>query len=199
MRLVLLGPPGAGKGTQAATIAATFAIPHISTGDIFRANVKEGTPLGQEAQGYMNRGDLVPDDVVNRMVADRLTHEDCANGFLLDGYPRTVAQGRVLEAALGERGEPLHAVLHFTVPDEELERRIARRRELEQRSDDGDEVFHRRLREYALVTAELVPWYRERGVLVDIDAVGTIDEVAERALAACRGALDDGGSAEGAA
>jgi adenylate kinase family enzyme len=118
VRLVLLGPPGAGKGTQASVLAASYAIPHISTGDIFRENVKNETPLGVEAKGFMDRGDLVPDDVVNRMVADRLDRDDAGDGFLLDGYPRTVPQATELERVLGDRGKPLQVVLDFDVDDE---------------------------------------------------------------------------------
>ncbi len=187
MRLVLLGPPGAGKGTQASAIAGEFAIPHISTGDIFRANVKQETPLGQEAQAYMSRGELVPDDVVNRMVADRLAQADTAHGFLLDGYPRTIAQAEALEGMLAD-DRPLDAVLHFVVPDDELERRIAKRKELQGRDDDSFETFQRRMAEYRAQTTDLIPHYRAAGLLVDIDAVGTIEQVRERTLKACRNA-----------
>jgi adenylate kinase len=120
MRLVLVGPPGAGKGTQAQFLAAHFSIPHISTGDIFRANLKAGTELGIQAKGFMDRGELVPDSVTNDMVKDRLTHDDAVNGFLLDGFPRNVAQAEVLRAILADKKTPLHAVLEFSLADEEI-------------------------------------------------------------------------------
>ena len=186
MRLILLGPPGAGKGTQSAAIAETFSIPHISTGDIFRANVKGGTPLGKEAQGYMERGELVPDSVTNRMVADRLSQEDAAGGFLLDGYPRNVPQAYTLDGMLAMMGVGIDAVLHFHVPDEELEARIAKRQAEEGRADDDAAVFQRRMKEYRAQTEDLIPHYREIGMLVDVDAVGSIDEVQTRVLDACR-------------
>lgn len=186
MRLVLLGPPGAGKGTQSAAIASTFSIPHISTGDIFRANVKGKTPLGEEAQGYMSRGKLVPDEVVNRMVAERLGQTDAENGFLLDGYPRTVQQAHTLGEILAELDTELDRVLHFLVPEDELEARIAKRQAEEQRDDDSLAVFERRMTEYRAQTTDLIPYYRDTGLLVDIDAVGTIEEVRERVLSACR-------------
>lgn len=186
MRLVLLGPPGAGKGTQSAAIASTFGIPHISTGDIFRANVKGETPLGKEAQGYMSRGEFVPDTIVNRMVADRLRRPDAEPGFLLDGYPRTVGQAYTLAGMLAMLDVDLDAVLHFVIPDEELEARIAKRQADEGRDDDDAAVFDRRMKEYREQTTELIPHYREAGLLIDVDAVGTIDEVRERVLAACR-------------
>ncbi|QBI20470.1 adenylate kinase [Egibacter rhizosphaerae] len=181
MRLVLLGPPGAGKGTQAELIARDHGIPHVSTGDIFRANVGQETQLGLEATAYMDRGELVPDDVVNRMVEDRLAQPDAAPGFLLDGYPRTTAQAEALELLLQERDTPLDAVLRFVVPEEELLARLEARREAEHRSDDDAEVIRKRLVEYRSKTAPLEDFYAERGLVRDIDAVGTVEEVRERA------------------
>lgn len=192
MRLVLLGPPGAGKGTQSEAIASTFGIPHISTGDIFRANVKGGTPLGEEAQGYMSRGDLVPDSVVNRMVADRLRQPDAEPGFLLDGYPRTIPQVHTLSGMLAMLDVGLDGVLHFHVPDDELEARIAKRQAEEGRDDDSAAVFARRMKEYRDQTIDLIPHFRDVGLLVDVDAVGTIDEVRERVLTACGEIADRG-------
>lgn len=186
MRLVLLGPPGAGKGTQAAAIAGTFSIPHISTGDIFRANVKGETPLGKEAKAYMEAGELVPDSVTNRMVADRLNQPDAEDGFLLDGYPRNIPQAYTLNGMLAMLDHKLDAVLHFLVADDELEARIAKRQSEEGRADDDAEVFQRRMREYREQTQDLIPHYRKTGMLVDVDAVGTIEEVRERVLSACR-------------
>jgi adenylate kinase len=176
MRLVLLGPPGAGKGTQAVRIAKKLCVPHISTGEIFRANVKSGTQLGREAKAYMDRGDLVPDDVVNRMVADRLDADDAAEGWLLDGYPRTIPQARALQAMLEERKQALDGVVCLEVPPDELARRIAGRAKRERRS-------RRRLERYFEKTAPLEAFYRARGLLRDIDAVGPIDEVTGRTLA----------------
>ncbi|CAN5843178.1 adenylate kinase [soil metagenome] len=194
MRLVLLGPPGAGKGTQSEAIASTFSIPHISTGDIFRANVRGETPLGKEASGYMSRGGLVPDDVVNRMVADRLRQADAEAGFLLDGYPRTVGQAYTLGGMLAMMDESLDLVLHFLVAEEELAARIAKRQAEENRDDDAAAVFERRMTEYRAQTTDLIPHYRDIGLLVDVDAVGTVDEVRQRVLSACREAVDGGSS-----
>ncbi len=181
MRLVLLGPPGAGKGTQAVRLAASYGVPHIATGDIFREKVRGGTPLGREAQAYMDRGELVPDDVVIRMVADRLDQEDAANGFLLDGFPRTVPQALELERILAERGAKVDAVLRFVVDEAELHQRIARRAHEEGRSDDTAEVLSNRLAEYREKTAPLESFYAERGLLHDVDAVGEVDQVTARA------------------
>lgn len=183
MRLVLLGPPGAGKGTQAARIAKQYAVPHISTGDIFREHVKGHTELGIQAQGYIDRGDLVPDEVVRRMVGDRLVQPDAEHGWLLDGYPRTVPQAEALEQLLNGRGKPLDAVLWFDVPEEEFTRRIHSRAAQEGRSDDTEEAVRRRLVEYVEKTVPLEGFYRERGLLHDVDGVGLIDEVADRTLA----------------
>jgi adenylate kinase len=181
VRLVLLGPPGAGKGTQAVKLAEAYDVPHISTGDIFRENVKEETPLGVEAKGFMDRGALVPDEVVNRMVADRLDRDDAGDGFLLDGYPRTVPQAEELDRVLAERGMQLTAVLAFEVDEAELYRRIAGRAEEEGRSDDSEEVLRARLDEYRSKTAPLEGYYAERGLLHRVDAVGDVDEVTARA------------------
>lgn len=183
MRLVLLGPPGAGKGTQAAAIAKQHAVPHISTGDIFREHVKGGTKLGIQAQEYIDRGLLVPDDVVNRMIGDRLVQPDARHGWLLDGYPRTVPQAEVFEELLDALGKPLEAVLWFEVPEDEFTRRIQSRAEEAGRSDDTEEAVRRRLQEYVEKTAPLEGFYRERGLLHYVDGVGLISEVTDRTLA----------------
>jgi adenylate kinase len=187
MRLVLFGPPGAGKGTQAVRIAEHYGIPHISTGDIFRANVKGDTELGREAKSYMDRGELVPDEVVNNMVADRLGQADCGNGFLLDGYPRTVAQAETLDAFLESDGTPLDAVVSLEVPEDELFERLLKRAEEEGREDDTPEVVRNRLKVYTAETAPLESWYRERGVLRPVDGVGAVDEVTARVREALGG------------
>lgn len=184
VRIVLLGPPGAGKGTQAVRIANEFGIPHIATGDIFRENVKEQTALGKEAQGYMVRGDLVPDAVVNRMVAGRLEREDCGDGFLLDGYPRTVPQAEELERVLEDRGTPLGAVLRFEVDEDELFARLTKRAELEGRADDTSSVIANRLHVYRTQTAPLEAFYAQRGLLRDVEATGSMDEVTAHAMKA---------------
>ena len=181
MRLVLLGPPGAGKGTQAERLASELGVPHVSTGDIFRANVQQETALGLEAKAYMDRGELVPDDVVIKMVEDRLTQPDAEPGFILDGFPRTTAQAEALELFLQEQDRPLDAVLRFQVPEDELLARLESRREEEGRADDDEEVIRKRLVEYRSKTAPLEEFYAERGLLRDVDAVGAVDDVQERA------------------
>ncbi|MDP1721444.1 MAG: adenylate kinase [Candidatus Nanopelagicaceae bacterium] len=211
MRLVLVGPPGAGKGTQAQFLASHYSIPHISTGDIFRANLKEGTPLGIEAKSFMDRGDLVPDSVTNEMVRDRLGKADVANGFLLDGFPRNVAQAEVLRAILAEKGTPLSAALELSVDTAEIVLRLSGRRvcrncgkvwhiefdktsdpqkcdtcqgELYQREDDKEEVITRRLEVYQEQTAPIISFYRTEGLLITISATGSVSEITERAISA---------------
>ena len=204
MRLVLVGPPGAGKGTQAQFLAAHFSIPHISTGDIFRANLKAGTELGNQAKTFMDRGELVPDSVTNEMVKDRLTHDDVANGFLLDGFPRNVAQAEVLRAILAEKKTPLHAVLEFSLADEEIIARLSSRRtcrdcgapsvgvdkcptcggEVYQREDDKAEVITRRLEVYAEQTAPIISFYRNEGLLISVSAVGNVEDITASAISA---------------
>lgn len=219
MRLVLVGPPGAGKGTQAQFIAEHAAIPKISTGDIFRANVSRGTPLGLQAKAYMDRGDLVPDDVTIEMVKMRLREPDAADGFLLDGFPRTVPQAEVLDDVLRESGTKVDVVLELVVDDDEVIRRLSGRRtcrgcnhiwhvdfdppavpgvcdidggELYQRDDDKAETIANRLAVYAASTAPLVSYYASRGVLIGIDATGPVDDVTARAIDALRSQhLDD--------
>ncbi len=183
LRLILLGPPGAGKGTQATRIAGRYSIPHISTGDILRANIEDGTELGLQAQEYMEHGDLVPDGLVNEMMAERLASDDTGGGWLLDGFPRTVKQAERLNELLGQLGEPLDAALYFDVPTDELTKRIAGRAEQECRPDDQERAVRRRLEEYFQKTAQLTDFYRDQGLLHDIDAVGSVDEVTERAFA----------------
>lgn len=181
-RLLIMGPPGSGKGTQAVRIADKMAIPAISTGDIFRYNVKELTDLGKEAKTYIDAGDFVPDDVTNRMVADRLTHSDVANGFLLDGYPRTSGQVEALNGILEEQGETLTSVLVLEVPDEEIVERLLARAETEGRSDDTEELIKHRLELYHEETADIIESYTDLGIVGRVDGTGAIDDVTERLL-----------------
>jgi adenylate kinase len=206
-----VGPPGAGKGTQAEFIASHFGIPKISTGDIFRSNVSRGTELGQLAKKFMDAGDLVPDAVTNAMVRERLAEEDAASGFLLDGFPRNVAQAYELDGALSDLSNSLSVVLDLEVDHEEVVRRLSGRRtckrcghvwhieydptavagicdkcggELFHRDDDDPETVRHRLEVYAAQTAPLIEFYAGRGQLISIDALGTVEDVTERAIAA---------------
>lgn len=209
MRVVLVGPPGAGKGTQAQFIAARLSIPKISTGDIFRANVKGGTELGRKAREYMDRGDLVPDEITNAMVRDRLAEADARDGFLLDGFPRNVPQAEVLNEILADLGTKLDVVLELKVDDGEVVRRLAGRRtcpncgriwhveldpprkegvcddcggKLYQREDDSEETVRHRLEVYQEQTAPLISFYKRQGVLVCVEATGPVEEVTKRAM-----------------
>ncbi len=204
MRLVLVGPPGAGKGTQAQFLAAHYSIPHIATGDIFRANLKAGTPLGIQAKAFMDKGELVPDSVTNDMVADRLLQDDAVNGFLLDGFPRNVAQAEVLRANLAEKATPLTAVLELSIDNAEIVARLSSRRtckecglptvhtdkcptcggDVYQREDDKAEVITRRLEVYEEQTAPIVSFYRSEGLLITVSAIGSVEEITERAISA---------------
>lgn len=213
MRLVLVGPPGAGKGTQAEFIAAHLAVPKISTGDIFRANVSQRTELGVEARRYMDAGELVPDEITINMVRGRLAEPDAGDGFLLDGFPRTVPQAATLDKMLVDMGTTLDLVLELVVDDDEVIRRLSGRRtcrgcgkiwhvefdpptaegtcdrcgsELFQRDDDKPETIARRLEEYANKTAPLVDYYGAQGKLVGIDATGPVEDVTVRAIDALR-------------
>ncbi|HEX4258067.1 MAG TPA: adenylate kinase [Streptosporangiaceae bacterium] len=213
MRIVLVGPPGAGKGTQAQFIATHLAIPKISTGDIFRYNVSQGTPLGRQAKEYMDRGDLVPDEVTIAMVRDRLGEDDAQDGFLLDGFPRNVPQAETLKKQLMDWDRRLTVVLELVVDEDEVVRRLSGRRtcrrcervwhimfdpptrdgicdacggELFQRDDDREETVRHRLEVYKKQTAPLVSYYADEGILIGIDATGPVEEITERALAALR-------------
>jgi adenylate kinase len=183
-RLVLLGPPGAGKGTQAVRLAEHLGVPAISTGDIFRANIKGGTELGRTAQEYTARGELVPDEVTNAMVRDRLAQPDAAQGFLLDGYPRNTAQVGELDAILGADGRALDAALEITADADVVVERLLKRAEIEGRADDTEPVIRRRLDVYAEQTAPVSGLYAERDLLVRVDGIGEVDEVTDRLLAA---------------
>ena len=213
MRIVLVGPPGAGKGTQAQFIASHLAIPKISTGDIFRYNVSHGTALGRKAKDYMGRGDLVPDEVTIAMVRDRLSEDDAQEGFLLDGFPRNVPQAETLEKMLSEWETRLDIVLELVVDDDEVVRRLSGRRtchqcgrvwhvlfdpparddtcdddgsELFQRDDDREETIRHRLEVYQDQTAPLIAYYADQAILLGLDATGPVEEVTDRALSSLR-------------
>jgi adenylate kinase len=184
MRLILMGPPGAGKGTQAKVVADRLGIPAISTGDIFRANVSDQTPLGLEAKRYMDAGEYVPDEVTNAMVRDRIGEGDATGGFLLDGYPRTVAQVKELDEMLVAQGRALDAVVVLTVDEDEVVGRLLKRAEVEGRADDTEEVVRHRQNVYNEQTAPLIEVYEERGVLHRVDGMGSVEEVSGRVFAA---------------
>jgi adenylate kinase len=184
MRLIIMGPPGAGKGTQAARIAERFSIPAISTGDIFRRNLSEGTPLGERARTYMESGEYVPDEVTNAMVADRLEQPDAAGGWLLDGYPRTPAQVHALDGILAGTGTSLDAVVELVVQADVVVDRLLKRAEIEGRADDNAETIRRRMEVYVAETAPLTAEYATRDLLRQVDGLGTMDEVTERIFAA---------------
>ncbi|MFD0145866.1 MULTISPECIES: adenylate kinase [unclassified Streptomyces] len=214
MRIVLVGPPGAGKGTQAAFLAKNLDIPHISTGDLFRANISQGTELGVKAKAYMDAGDLVPDEVTIGMAKDRMEQADAANGFLLDGFPRNVAQAEALDVVLKAEDMQLDAVLDLEVPEDEVVKRIAGRRicrndsahvfhvtynapktagvcdvcggELFQRDDDSEETVRRRLEVYHTQTEPIIDYYRAQNLVVTISALGKVDEVTAKAMAALK-------------
>jgi adenylate kinase len=186
MRLLLMGPPGAGKGTQSKLLAERLGIPAVSTGDIFRANVAEGTELGLQAKAYMDRGDYVPDHITNGMIKDRLDDAETGDGFILDGYPRTVQQVGILDGVLAEHGHHLDAVIALTGDTDVLVERMLRRARVEGRSDDSAEVIRHRQEVYAAETAPLLRMYADRGLLVEVDGIGEVDEVTERVLAALK-------------
>ncbi|EWT03043.1 adenylate kinase [Intrasporangium oryzae NRRL B-24470] len=184
MRLIILGPPGAGKGTQAARIAERLAIPAISTGDIFRSNIKNQTELGRKVEAILASGGYVPDEVTNEIVADRLTWDDAVNGFLLDGYPRTAGQVDALDTMLEDHGHQLDAVLELTVDEDAVVARLLKRAETEGRADDTEDVIRERQAIYRRETAPLAAHYEQAGLLVQVDGMGEVDEVTERILAA---------------
>ena len=184
MRLIILGPPGAGKGTQAARIAQHFGIPAISTGDIFRANIKDGTELGKQVQEITASGGYVSDDITNAIVEDRLAQSDCEGGFLLDGYPRTTGQVSALDAMLAKTDLGVDKVLALTVDEDAVVARLLRRAEIEGRVDDTEDVIRERQAIYRRETAPLTAVYAERGLLVEVDGLGEMDEVTERIISA---------------
>jgi adenylate kinase len=179
-RLLLLGPPGAGKGTQAERLVKSLGIPQISTGDMLRAAVKAGTPVGREAQGYMDRGELVPDAVVIGVAEERLRKPDAQQGFILDGFPRTAGQAAALDALLARLGVALERCVALLVDEDELVQRLQKRGQIEGRADDNEEAIRTRMRVYREQTQPLVDYYRGRGVLREVRGLGSIDEVASR-------------------
>lgn len=187
MRLIMMGPPGAGKGTQAQVVADHFGIPAISTGDIFRANVSQGTELGVEAKRFMDQGEYVPDDLTNKMVRNRIDEPDAEPGFLLDGYPRTLAQVEELDGMIAFTGHRLDAAVVLTVDPEELVQRLLQRAQTEGRADDTEDVIRRRQELYTEQTEPLIEVYRGRDLLVEVDGMGEVDQVTQRIFAA----LDD--------
>jgi adenylate kinase len=190
MRMLIIGPPGAGKGTQAERVAEAYAIPAISTGDIFRANVADGTPLGLRAKEYMDRGAYVPDELTNALVIDRLSQDDVTKGFLLDGFPRTLAQVYTLDECLEQHGSDLDVVVQLVVETVEVVRRLLRRAHDQGRSDDTEDVIRHRLDVYKEQTHPLTAVYDERGLLQSVDAVGTPDQVTDRILEALEQSVD---------
>lgn len=187
MRLVLLGPPGAGKGTQAQTIAAAKGVPHISTGDIMRGAISGGTPLGARVKGYLDGGQLVPDDLVIELVDERLGKPDCKTGFLLDGFPRTVEQARALDELLERRKSPLTDIVEIVVAEDVLTDRIIRRGQESGRTDDTLEVVQKRLQVYKAQTAPVTDYYKKNQGVVTVDGLGSIDDVRGRILSALKG------------
>ncbi|XPP27871.1 MAG: adenylate kinase [Leucobacter sp.] len=179
-RLLIIGAPGAGKGTQAARIAERYGIPAISTGDIFRANIKAGTELGKRVSAIIESGQLVPDELTNEIVADRLRQDDVADGFLLDGYPRTVAQVHALDRVLEADARRLDAVVLLEADTDSVVERLLKRAQIEGRVDDTEEIIRHRQDVYAEQTAPLVELFAERGILVTVDGLGPVDEVSER-------------------
>lgn len=179
-RLLIVGPPGAGKGTQATAIAETFGIPAISTGDIFRANVKNETELGLKVKAILDAGDYVPDSLTNELISDRLAQPDAADGFLLDGYPRTLQQVEFLDAHLSEQGQSLNGVVQLVAERDEIVERLRKRAAEQGRSDDTEDAIRHRQDVYLRETAPLIETYRERGLLLEVDGLGGIDEVAGR-------------------
>ncbi|MBO9520206.1 MAG: adenylate kinase [Nocardioidaceae bacterium] len=184
MRLILMGAPGSGKGTQGALLAQRLGVPAISTGDIFRANVAARTRLGGQAQGYLDGGEYVPDEITNAMVRGRLAEPDTAGGFVLDGYPRTVSQIAYLDEVLRDAGTALDAVLWFSVEQDEVVRRLLERARVEGRADDTAEVIRRRQEIFLAQTAPLMGEYRYRGLLVKVDGAGTVGAIAQRVAGA---------------
>ena len=184
MRLIFMGPPGAGKGTQAKQVATRYDIPAISTGEIFRANVGAGTPLGLKAKEYMDRGDYVPSEITNQMVRDRIGEPDAEKGFLLDGYPRTLDQVHELDDMIKATGHQLDVALVITADRDELVARLLQRAQTEGRADDTEEVIRRSQEVYAEQTEPLISLYRERDLLIEVDGMGDIDEVTDRIMAA---------------
>lgn len=187
-RLLIVGPPGAGKGTQAKRIGETFGIPDVSTGDIFRFHIKNGTELGLRVKAIVDAGDYVPDSLTNEIVTARLEEEDAANGFLLDGYPRTIDQVHYLDALLEKKGQPLEAVIRLVADQEEIIARLSKRALEQGRADDTEEAIRHRQEVYARETAPLVEVFRERGLLIDVDGLGNVDEVGDRISAALQAA-----------
>ena len=184
MRVVFLGPPGSGKGTQAKLLAGRLGVPAISTGEILRTAVREKTPLGQKAQAIMERGDLVSDELIVELIRERIAQADARRGFILDGFPRTIAQAEALERLLAEKGDSLSAAVNFRVPDEELTRRMLGRAAEEGRADDRPETIRERLKVYREKTEPLIDFYRKRDLVADVDGVGTVDQIGSRVDAA---------------
>lgn len=180
MKAILVGPPGCGKGTQAAFLTQKYSIAHISTGDILRSAVKEGTPLGIKAKSFMDKGELVPDDVIIGIIEERLKEADCQNGFLLDGFPRTIPQAEALDNMLGKLNANIDHVIHVTVGDDELMNRLLGRAEKEGRADDNEQTIRNRINVYNDQTSPLIDFYSSKGVLRSIDGLGTIEEITQR-------------------